>query len=289
MIFELKGQRIQIEALTTPTRPVEEFIPGSYEAFAQSPIIQEVDRRTVQFAPQARHILDMGTGTGSVIEHLLKQEKLLPNGVIFGVDPDVNALQIARAKFDQHPYIGFIEGMAGKDNGFTNESFDLITQLNSVHLLPPEEVQRIFADYHRLLAPGGSILMNSAYIKDTAMPDNTAMLWGKLVIGGKKRLKERGFVPQIPPKDLMVFTLEDYAEMLKQAGFADVQTATIVAPYDKNTVKAICSYDGFAEGAFPGVDVLASREALMESAEQLFENRTEIPRGYGVILAQKAA
>src|SRR5439155_25907227 len=97
--------------------------------------------------PQARRILEVGTGTGSGAAQIAQR---FPDAEITAVDISEEMIQRAR---DRLPSVRFEVGDAGALR-FPDRSFDLIVQLN---------VPVYFRELARVTAPGGSILIASTF------------------------------------------------------------------------------------------------------------------------------
>ncbi|MQY05824.1 class I SAM-dependent DNA methyltransferase [Actinomadura macrotermitis] len=135
---------------------------ASYDAIAAD--YAEVYRTVLEDRPLDRAILaafaelvrdagpvaDVGCGPGRVTAYLHSL------GVqVFGVDLSAGMLEIARA---EHPHVAYRQGsMAALDE--PDGSLAGISAWYSIIHTPPERVPAIFAEFHRLLAPGGHLLV----------------------------------------------------------------------------------------------------------------------------------
>jgi ubiquinone/menaquinone biosynthesis C-methylase UbiE len=105
---------------------------------------------------QPRRILDLGCGTGS--ETLLLQ-KAFPRAEVVGLDLSPYMLAIAHYKAQQvNAPIYWRHGNA-ETSGFPDQSFDLITASLLLHEMPAAIAQKILQEAHRLLKPGGAIVV----------------------------------------------------------------------------------------------------------------------------------
>lgn len=95
-------------------------------------------------------LLDVATGTGLVVRAAL--ELGLPPGDICGVDPSQGMLAQNRAR---HP-ITLLQGR-GEQLPFPDASFDFITM--GYALRHVEDLRRLFAEFRRVLRPGGRVLI----------------------------------------------------------------------------------------------------------------------------------
>lgn len=96
-------------------------------------------------------ILDLGCGTGTLIQHLLH---LAPEMEIVGLDPSAEMLNIARQKLSKS-----VELRIGSADSipFPNETFDLIISTNAFHYFrnPSQAIQ----EAKRVLKPNGHLVI----------------------------------------------------------------------------------------------------------------------------------
>ncbi|MER5898276.1 class I SAM-dependent methyltransferase [Streptomyces sp. NPDC001876] len=97
-----------------------------------------------------RRVADLGCGPGLVTAHLASL------GLdAFGIDLSPSMVGIAR---EGHPGLRFAEGsMTALD--VADDELGGILAWYSTHHTPPEELPRVFAEFHRTLAPGGHVLL----------------------------------------------------------------------------------------------------------------------------------
>lgn len=97
------------------------------------------------------HVLDVGCGTGLLAEHIA--ELVGPTGMVFGVDPLHERIQIARRR--SREWLAFDVGEATDLSMLTPQSFDVVV-LNAVfHWLPDKP--RALAEFRKVLKKGGRI------------------------------------------------------------------------------------------------------------------------------------
>ena len=95
-------------------------------------------------------LLDVATGTGLVAQAAL--DLGLPKNDILGVDPSAGML----AENRQRHGIPLIQGM-GEQLPVADASFDMVTM--GYALRHVEDLGRLFAEFHRVLKPGGRVLV----------------------------------------------------------------------------------------------------------------------------------
>ena len=129
--------------------PITQYVLPPYEPWVRQSLIAEIHS-------QPRQILDLGCGTGSMTL-LLKQA--FPNAVVTGLDLSPYMLAVAENRSIQADLeIEWRHGTAELTQ-FETGSFDLITASLLFHETPPAITQAILTESHRLLAPGGKILI----------------------------------------------------------------------------------------------------------------------------------
>nr|WP_095875965.1 class I SAM-dependent methyltransferase [Streptomyces sp. TLI_235] len=106
-------------------------------------------------------VADLGCGPGHVTAHLRDLGL-----VAFGVDLAPAMVAIARSR---HPELRFEEGSMA-DLGLADGSLGGILARYSLIHTPPEELPAVFAEFHRLLAPGGHLLVAFQAVDRPAPP-----------------------------------------------------------------------------------------------------------------------
>ncbi len=100
---------------------------------------------------EGERILDVGTGTGLLAEHVARLVGL--SGSVVGIDPLPLRIEIARRK--GRPNLAFEVGDAYALDGFASDSFDIV-YLNAVfHWLPDKATA--LRQFHRLLKENGRL------------------------------------------------------------------------------------------------------------------------------------
>lgn len=107
-----------------------------------------------RFSP--RSILEVGCGTGELLESISRR---FPGVAVTGLDPDADALAIARRKIvSEAPRAEVMLGRA-EALPFEAGSFDLVVSSLMLHHLPTETKRRALAEWRRVLAPGGALVL----------------------------------------------------------------------------------------------------------------------------------
>ncbi|MEA4890936.1 MAG: class I SAM-dependent methyltransferase [Peptococcaceae bacterium] len=99
--------------------------------------------------------LDIATRTGDFALTLARE--LGSYEEIIAIDIDEKAMEKGKAKLGEIPGLGF-EKQDGCHTAYPDHSFDLIGISNSLHHFP--DLEALFAEIRRLLAPGGTLVVN---------------------------------------------------------------------------------------------------------------------------------
>jgi SAM-dependent methyltransferase len=99
-------------------------------------------------------VLDLGSGAGT--DSLVAAQMVGPGGRVTGIDMTPEMLQKARAATAELGVtnVEFVEGEA-EQLPFPDASFDVVISNGVIDLIPDKDA--VFAEIHRVLAPGGRI------------------------------------------------------------------------------------------------------------------------------------
>ncbi len=123
-----------------------------------------------QFVEQLRierdqKILDVGSGTGT-LELMIKRQH--PQAQVFGIDPDLQIIEIARRKAAR---VGlradFRQGFASRIP-YPDNSFDRVVSSFVIHHLKHDDKIRAFRESYRVLKPNGEL-----HVVDFGKPHHT--------------------------------------------------------------------------------------------------------------------
>jgi ubiquinone/menaquinone biosynthesis C-methylase UbiE len=157
----------------------------------------------------ARRVLDIGCGTGAVAIHLARRHGC----AVVGVDPSSEMLAVARAK---HGRSVRFEQARAEELPFADGSFDRAIMVSVVHHL---DALKAFAEVHRVLAPGGRLVISNPD------PEGFAAMW-----------LMRWF-PELLARELARFPrTHDVLAALQAAGFQELELERV--PVDRRFTRA---------------------------------------------------
>jgi len=280
----------------------EETNQFTFEAFAAHAFYTEINRSLVRkalapllihSADQARTIIDMACGTGSVTrliaEEIAAHERSQQTRII-GVDPSAEALRLAQQS---------LEEMGSKADFFQGETKDLASIVkhvdaaffcNAIHLI----INKLdaFQQMAAILAPGGVLACNSAFYDGTNLDETFrfSRLWIRRAVGWlRKNYPDVRLSREAKATARQWLSPDDYISLLNQSGFSSVDATEerIAMPLD--SLIDLGHYWLFIEGALPGAPLAIGAEALGSTVYDVAQelNMTYLPRMWLQIVATK--
>lgn len=139
---------------------------SSYDWLFPSVIYRAIHQRLVEYVdlPEKANILDIGCGTGRLLERLATQ---FPNVKATGLDLSSNMLRVARTSNRHHPRLIYLEGKA-ESLPFGDRQFDAVfSTISFLHYLEP---QQVLSEVARVLSPGGRFYLVDITSKSQTEP-----------------------------------------------------------------------------------------------------------------------
>ncbi|MCU0317112.1 MAG: methyltransferase domain-containing protein [Fimbriimonadaceae bacterium] len=199
-------------------------------------------------------ILDVGSGTGALLQELQAQYQAA------GVDFSPLALGYSRSRGLTNLSLGNAEELP-----FASDSFDLVVSLDTIEHVPQD--QKAVAEIFRVLAPGGTFVMNVPAFKWLWGPHDIALMHYRRYTKGQVRslLRQAGF--RVDKASYFVFTL-----------FPIVVARRIVEKFDR----------GPAVVRMPVVSDMRNRALIrLMQSEAKFFHRFGLPWGSSVMAVGK--
>ena len=280
----------------------EETNQFTFEAFAAHAFYTEINRSLVRkalapllihSADQARTIIDMACGTGSVTrliaEEIAAHHRSQQTRII-GVDPSAEALRLAQQS---------LEEMRSKADFFQGETRDLASIIkhvdaaffcNAIHLI----INKLdaFQQMAAILAPGGVLACNSAFYDGTNLDETFrfSRLWIRRAVGWlRKNYPDVRLSREAKATARQWLSPDEYISLLNQSGFSSVDATEerIAMPLD--SLIDLGHYWLFIEGALPGAPLAIGAEALGSTVYDVAQelHMTYLPRMWLQIVATK--
>ncbi|WP_433266759.1 class I SAM-dependent DNA methyltransferase [Actinosynnema sp. CS-041913] len=179
----------------TTTRTAYDTVAADYEALLRDDLAGNTMDRVVlaAFAELAEgEVADIGCGPGRITAHLAALGL-----AVFGVDLSPEMVAVAR---DRHPdlrfEVGSMTGLELPDGGLGG----VVAWYSVIHI-PPDLQPAVFAEFHRVLAPGGRLLL--AFQTGDERRDHTEGYGHRITLTGYRlppervtaQLVEAGFEP----------------------------------------------------------------------------------------------
>ncbi len=175
-----------------------------------------------------KRCLDVGTGTGEIAFHVAR--KAGENGRVVGIDLTPKMLDLARRKEAELDLPCGIEWVVGDALGLPYEdgSFDLVT--SGYMLRNVTDIQKAVSEMHRVLAPGGRVV-----VAELSKPDNSVIRFfyniymKRIKRKGRKYDKGKSIDGKQPAYDWLTSSIEgfpygeDMIRIFRKAGFEDAR------------------------------------------------------------------
>jgi hypothetical protein len=286
----------------TEKRRIEQSEAYNFVGFSEIPEYRTVNKgllkTALSFLPSGIkkivHV-DNATGTGLIPQLAVELYKDLGiNATIFGIDPDLYALQKA---VDFIPEVDSVQVLLFQGYGqhledllrgyIPEEGVDLVSIHDAIHEIPGHDIKRaIFASQAKILRRGGVQTYNSAFT--TIGMGEAALKYGRWKLDAFSYFKQNRnrnvtAIEWYPP--------EEYAKMIKDSGLTIIHEEVKTVMLSRKALEAISQYPEFVNGVFRDMEnvenyTLAQKsKALIAALDK--ENITGLPRLWHQIVARK--
>ncbi|MDD4803324.1 MAG: methyltransferase domain-containing protein [Syntrophomonas sp.] len=198
-------------------------------------------------------ILDVGCGTGSSIERILKA---FPGAKIEGLDLSEKMLDAARNSF---PDINYVCGDGEKLSDYYNDKFDLIVYPASLFIMPDQE--QSLTEAHKILHSEGIVAAS-------------------VLLG----LREDNNVPLENLPSFKGIIKNDELPNLFNKLFKRVTVSKLEIPLDRELASAVYQIEALSAGAFPGKPYEERLEALDKLLDEVEEKGLRLVQGWLLIV-----
>lgn len=152
-----EGQGADREDIIPPAR--FRLLTPAYDLLCRALGLGEALRRfemaIIEGLPHDR-VLDVGCGTGELLAAMASG---LSGSEVTGIDPDRDALRLARRKLDERGLEARLVPGHAESLPFADQTFDLVVSSLMLHHLDSATKARALREWSRVLAPGGAVLL----------------------------------------------------------------------------------------------------------------------------------
>ncbi|MHC1683129.1 MAG: class I SAM-dependent methyltransferase [Clostridiaceae bacterium] len=194
--------------------------------------IDQLDNVISQIDVSAKKILDIGCGTGALIEKIVDK---FPSSNIVGLDPAEEMLSSVRKKFENNNNITYILGSGHKIDA-EDGTFDCIVTNWALHHLKHEDKIQCAKEIYRVLKPGGKFILGDQFTEvmgEIKNKERAESILELLTNRAKYYLEQVSFERMLLQVKLMPkFLIEDgeclvtsdfWVNALKEAEFSDIE------------------------------------------------------------------
>lgn len=250
----------------------------SFSHFAAVAVYQQVNAEQVSVVPNLANstsIVDVGAGTGIITK--LAAERA-PKANIIAIEPDLRQIEKAILHIGScAKRVDFVQARA-EDllPGMPDCFADVVFFCNAIHLLSDEEKQVAIQSAHKILRPGGYLVMNTAFAAES-VPRHTRryyLAWMKIAreILNQKKVEEGLQVEEAGERNQARKPLsrDRYIDLLSSENFILVEDKLTEVEITYQGWEAISKYWLFLEGALPGVPYPIASQILLRALDKAF-------------------
>jgi len=230
----VKRTLTEVSERPSPSPTHWQNLAESYDAVMdRDPAMRDLHRLIQEELPvSAREILDLGTGTGTLLQ-LLRTERA--GCRVTGLDPAPAMLEEAGGKLGSCPDVSLVKGSADALD-LPSSSYDAVVSNFALHHLPHQGKRSCALEVYRVLRPGGWFVFGDQHCPSMGAPKDLAWLREMLdhftekaryyleTAGPERMLLQIRLLPRILTADGEILSTVDFwLETLRDAGFVDLK------------------------------------------------------------------
>jgi len=261
----------------------------SFDRFASQRFYTAANQRLLDLVSlgSGQTVVDLGCGTGAVTRLMLSTANGL---VVVAADPSAEMLEEAKTNLsDVAAKVIFVRAGAENLSKYLPTKVDAVVFCNAIHLISDKAV--VMREISKVLGPGRRFAFNTAFFEG-AMPAPTLPFYKKLMLKTVRILRrDYGLKHQRREKTeaRQFLTPDEYQELLLRCNFRIMHQEVVEMQMPFEAVEALLEFDGFIEGALPGVPTALGSVALKAAAAESFDDLSMqwLPRNSLQIVAEK--
>lgn len=224
----------RLSARPSPAPTHWQDLAGSYDAVMdRDPAMRDLHRLILEELPlSARQILDLGTGTGTLLQ-LLRTERA--GCRLTGLDPAPAMLEEAAGKLGSLSDLSLVEGSADELD-LPSASYDAVVSNFALHHLTHGGKRSCAFEVYRVLRPGGWFIFGDQHCPSMGTPEDPAWVRQMLdhftakarhyleTAGPGRMLLQVRLLPRMLTADGEIpATVDFWLEALRDAGFVNLR------------------------------------------------------------------
>jgi ubiquinone/menaquinone biosynthesis C-methylase UbiE len=232
--------------------------------------------------PRSSSVLDIGSGTGIVLEAL--RSKAPDDARLVGCEKSAGMIRVARRRVPRGRYVE----ASALALPFGESTFEVVTASFVLSHLPDCEAG--LAEVHRVLKPGGVFAMSSW----SADPDPHGEAWRTVLADLVPEERLRAAVAEVAPAEERFQQAEGVVGALRDAGFGGIRVHTVTLEYSLSldhflADREISSTGRFARHTLGADEWSRFQDRVRDELRRRFGPVFECERGVLIGLGRRAA
>jgi ubiquinone/menaquinone biosynthesis C-methylase UbiE len=217
-------------------------------------------------------VVDLGCGSGILIQQLLEQVGRAPTFRVIAIDPSEWELSIARSRISD-PRVTFIQGIAQDALKLVKIDVDAVLLCNVLHQIPVGERRSVIEAAFQLVRPGGMVAANTLFYDGGIGPDthHFYMRWMAEV----RQYLQRAGIPWGAPASTSIalqrLSPRQHFELFEAIGFENIEVEEVQFYWTADDWEALSNYSVFIRGALsPDIPLEIGSRALTEGVHATY-------------------